>query len=95
VIPISFAAGLLAGWVAHAVKGQALIHHEQYERERDLVEPILRADPAFSGVKMSQSSSGDIYFVGMTSLNPADRSRLRELIAHELGKPRADELVGK
>ena len=94
-VPLGLAAGLFVGVFIGAIKGEALIRHEQYERERQLVEPILRRDPAFADVDLSERSTGGIDLTNMLSLKPGDRSRLHDLIAKELGKSRADELLNK
>ena len=68
------------------------IRMQQSHDEREVIEPILASDPAFSGLKCLERSIGGIEVIGTVSTQ-ADHDRLRERIVRAVGEKRADEMV--
>jgi hypothetical protein len=81
---VSFAVGLGLG--------ERNQYSAQYWRERQLVEPVLTSDPAFSEIRIKEQSNGGIYLSGAVR-SEADLARLRKEISRLVGEPRAEEIM--
>jgi len=75
----SFAWGL--GFLARG----AHMDRERTAEDRDLLAPILAADPAFKNVTLEKMSSGGVNIQGDVPTE-ADRERLEKLVAARIGE---------
>ena len=60
----------------------------QYTQEKEAVEPVLKADPAFKAIEIHEGSGDGTYLLGKVPTD-ADKKRLEEAVAIALGKTRA------
>ena len=81
-----------SGFVAGRLYCQQRFYHEQYLREREMIEPLLVSDSAFSRINISQRSSDGIDLTGYVN-SKNDLIRLQDAIGHLVGTPRAKELL--
>jgi hypothetical protein len=73
------------------MRGVQQCYQDQYFRERELIEPILR-QPQYSRVELGQRSNGGIYLVGDVPTR-AELDHLREAIVRAVGESRAQEIL--
>jgi hypothetical protein len=66
-------------------------YHREYLKERELIEPIIARNPAFSGITIHEKSDGGVFIDGC--LSSTDYSQLRFAITQVVGESRADEIV--
>lgn len=88
VLGLCFGSGLLAGMIA----GNRQVYHSRYLEEREVVAPLLAADPAFVNIELCERSSGGIYLVGQVP-TAADFERLRLQVARTVGERRSVEVL--
>lgn len=67
-------------------------YNRHYLEEREVIEPILASDPAFSNLTIEPLSSGGCSVNGTVSTK-ADHARLREKIIQGLGEERVVKLL--
>jgi hypothetical protein len=85
---IFFGCGFLVG----LLRGEQDVYHRRYLEEKELIEPILTADPIFKVVEIHQSSDGGVWLSGQL---PAleDRERLRRQLIPVVGKSRVNRMM--
>jgi hypothetical protein len=83
-----FGAGVFAG----ALLGEEGSYHRRYREERDVLTPVLGADPAFAGVEVRERSDGGAYLVGEVP-TAADLERLRVVAVRAIGEAWAKEAL--
>jgi hypothetical protein len=88
---IGIAFGSSCAWFIGGHAGEVRERHHRCDRERELVAPVLAADPAFGRVEVVDDTApgGGLLLLGPVK-NRDDRQRLRAKVAHLFGDPRAD-----
>ena len=81
-----FGSGLFLGLLGRTQHAYNL----RYEEERDLVVPLVNADPAFSEIQINQLSSGGIFLTGEVPTQ-ADLDRFTAEVTRLLGQPRVQK----
>ncbi len=79
-----FCIGGLA-WGLGFLQGGAQIDRARTAEERELLAPVLAADPAFKDVTLEKNSSGGVYLSGSVP-TAADSDRLRALVVKQIGE---------
>ena len=81
-----------SGVVVGLLRKEGEYRNEQYRRERELIAPILAADPAYSRIEIYPLSVGGISLVGGVP-TAADKDRLREQVIRAVGEARASQMM--
>ena len=88
-----FAGVVVAGLVTLYI-GEVRERHQRCDREREIIAPVLSADPAFGRIEMVDDTAPGS---GLLLLGPVatseDRARLRAEVVRKFGEPRADAIL--
>jgi hypothetical protein len=85
---ICFASGLFVA----ILLGENDAYHRRYFVEKNIIDPILAADPAFARVEALEKSDGGVGLAGAVR-DARDQARLRRAVVQAFGEPRAEELM--
>ena len=72
-------------WGLGFLQGGAQVDRARTAEERELLGPLLAADPAFKDVTLEKNSAGGVYLSGSVS-TAADSDRLRALVVKQIGE---------
>src|SRR4051812_24240576 len=61
---VGVVAAFLAGYLAGALGESQRQYRARFERDRDVLAPVLAADPAFARVQLHPNSGGGVELVG-------------------------------
>lgn len=96
VLAILVLTGLGVAFVVGWIGGSATKEYREFERkyllERQLIEPVLRSDSAFSKIQIGKYTGGGIYITGEVE-NQIAYERLRNEFVRLFGETRASELT--
>lgn len=87
-VVVTFAVGCFCGALWNSSRTQ----HRQYEKERNLIAPVLASDPAFARVKIHENSAGGAFLEGPVP-SAKDLGQLRAKLIQVLGEPKTEFLL--
>ncbi len=81
--------GVILGLLA----GETGAYHRRYLEEKEVIAPILAADPALAAVELDEYPGGGVCLVGDVP-TPEDLERLQSGVVRAVGQRRAEEVMG-